>query len=207
MVSDTFLMGTNNDSHIKYCGECPEHKVKLSTFLISSIQVTNQLFSIYKPSHSFSNGLFKPVTNISWYDAKMFCMWFDCRLLTEAEWEYASCKNKNTFWCCTENKLNDFAWYSENSEGEIHDTAQLQANNFGLFDMHGNVWEWVTDSYDENYYNTALLLNPKNKNSNIMKVCRGGSIHGFSEMCRSSFRYYEPAYYSAPDLGFRVAKS
>jgi formylglycine-generating enzyme required for sulfatase activity len=128
------------------------------------------------------------------------------RLPTEAEWELASGKLPGQHWCCEEEQLGTYAWYSENSHGSIHEIGEKSPNKYGLFDMHGNVWEWVMDSYDSEYYMDSPKKNPVCTKKTPYRSCRGGSIHGFSEMCRSEFRYYEPAYYSSYDLGFRIAK-
>ena len=200
----TFEMG-NNDA-MSYCGEGPKHKVMLSKYLISEIPVTENLYHLYNQSYSVEKDSNKPVTMITWYDAYMFSYWMGARLLTEAEWEYASSSNNNDHWCCAENELIQYAWFSENSNGEIHPIAEKKANKFGLFDMHGNVWEWCLDSYDTDYYSKAALKNPCNKEDSEIKVCRGGSIHAFPEMCRKEFRSYEIASFKAYDLGMRLAK-
>lgn len=202
---EEFMMGTNN-SKIKYCGESPMHKVTLNPFFITATTITNYIYSKYDPYYKFEGDLQKPATGVTWYDAVMLSKWFGCRIATEAEWEYASCKLKDDLWCCHEDQLCEYAWYSENSDGVIHKVAQLKPNKFGLFDMHGNTWEWTLDSYSEDYYEFSLSNNPENNINSVMKVLRGGSIHGFSEMCRSSFRYYEPANYSSYDISFRLVK-
>lgn len=204
-----FLMGADADAKIKYCGEEPQHQVILDEFLISDITITQEIYSLYDPSHDSAANKNMPVCFVSWYDAVMFCKWADCRLPTEAEWEWASRGgNIKGYWCCeNESVLKEYGWFSENSDGIMHETARLRANGFGLYDMHGNVWEWCADSYDENYYSASPVSNPVNLNDSINKVCRGGSINAFSEMCRCSFRNYETGDLSANDIGFRVAKN
>lgn len=203
----SFLMGSASDAKLKYCGEEPLHKVTLNTFYVSNIVIPQELYIKYNPFYEMSNGENFPITKVSWYDAVMFSKWIDCRLLTEAEWEYASRGTSEGMWCCEkEEDLKDYAWYSESSDGYVHQMALLKPNSNGLYDIHGNVWEWCQDSYEEEYYSHSVLENPVNESDIELKVCRGGSIHGFSEMCRCSFRDYEPASFKANDIGFRVAR-
>ena len=199
-----FWMGSVEDSNILYCGEQPRHLVYVDSFKISRILITNKMYSLFANFNYENEKL--PATNLTWFDAYIFCKWLGCRLPTEAEWELASCRMDREHWCCRENELNEFAWYSENSGGMLHAVGEKKPNNIGLYDMHGNVWEWVLDDYDENYYENAEKYNPCNLAEGQYKVCRGGSIHAFSEMCRSEFRYYEPPNFKAIDLGFRVVK-
>lgn len=205
--SDTFMMGTDKEQKMIYCGETPKHEVKLSSYYIGKTSITNRIygkFNLYKHDKEMLN---KPVTNISWYDAYVFSKWCGCRLISEAEWEYAARANSKGLWYCTDEKeLMEYAWFSENSKGKVHDIATLRPNGFGLYDMHGNVWELCQDTYEEDYYSKSPKNNPLNNKIANKKVCRGGSIHAFSEMCRNSFRDYVTADFYAFDLGFRVAK-
>lgn len=204
-----FLMGTASDAKIKYCGEEPQHKVTLDTYCVSNTLVSEDLYSKYNPFYEkqdTTNDM--PANNVSWYDAVMFSKWIDCRLLTEAEWEYASKSNSTNLWCCEkEEDLKKYGWYSENSDGYIHPLKKLLPNSNGLYDLHGNVWEWCQDSYEEEYYSKSPSNNPVNTKDILDKVCKGGSIHAFSEMCRCSFRDYEPANFKAIDIGFRLARN
>ncbi len=204
----TFLMGSASDAKIKYCGEEPQHKVQLNTYYVSDIVVSQELYAKYNPQYTKIGDVNMPACYVSWYDAIMFSKWINCRLLSEAEWEYACRGNSNGYWCCEkEEDLGKYAWYSENSDGYIHQIAQLKPNSYGLYDMHGNVWEWTADSYEAEYYSKSPLVNPINKNENSQKVCRGGSIQAFSEMCRSTFRTYESIDFKASDIGFRLARN
>lgn len=203
-----FMMGTDANSKIKYCGEEPKHEVQLSPFLVSDIVISNDIYRKYNPKLIENGCNNMPASNITWYDAVMFSKWVNCRLLTEAEWEYACKANSKGNWCCEDEKnLENYAWYSENSDGYIHEIGMLEPNAFGLYDMHGNVWEWCEDSYEVDYYEHSPILNPLNNNITIKKVCRGGSIHAFSEMCRCAFRNYESNHFNAMDVGMRLAKN
>ena len=83
-----------------------------------------------------------------------------------------------------------------------------EPNSFGLFDLHGNVWEWCQDSYDQDYYFCSPVVDPLKIASPIVdKVSRGGGMLALSEMCRTRYRFHEPPAFRAADLGFRLAKS
>ncbi|NLG03412.1 MAG: formylglycine-generating enzyme family protein [Clostridia bacterium] len=204
----SFSMGSAPDSKLKYIGEEPQHNVDLDQFFVSDIVISEELYSKYDPFYKVSEEKNMPARNVSWYDAVMFCKWINCRLLTEAEWEYASKGDSKGLWCCEkEEDIQQYGWFSESSDGYVHPIGLLKPNSYGLYDIHGNVWEWCQDSYDENYYEKKISDNPVNDTDDLEKVCRGGSIHAFSEMCRCAFRDYEPANFKAYDIGFRVARS
>jgi len=101
-----------------------------------------------------------PVVCISWNDAKAFCEWLSKKgkgkytLPTEAQWEYACRAGSTGRWCFgdDESQLGEYAWYDSNSEGKTHPVKQKKPNNFKLYDMHGNVWEWCSDWYGKEYY-------------------------------------------------------
>ena len=100
------------------------------------------------------------------------------RLPTEAEWEYAAKsggKNEKYSGTNSELELGDYAWYSSNSESKTHPVGQKAANGLGLYDMSGNVWQWVQDWYDGSYYKNSPKDNPTGPSSGKEKVLRGGS--------------------------------
>jgi formylglycine-generating enzyme required for sulfatase activity len=213
-----FTMGTDWKDAKHFCGESPSHSVNLSPFLIRKFVVTNKLYGLLdaQVATCYLSEKNKPVVNVSWYDAILFAMWVDCRLPTEAEWEYACGVNSEAEWCCeNESDLSNYAWYSHNSGGYLQEVGGLAANSLNLFDMHGNVWEWCLDNYDQDYYASSPVQDPINtgkftgqQDDCIIthKVCRGGSIHSLAEMCRTRFRLHEPPDFWAFDLGFRLVK-
>lgn len=213
----SFQMGTDSANARHFCGETPRHRVHLSPFYIGQMPVTNELFGLFDkrwldvPDRDRQ----KPATGVTWFDATVFAMWMGCRLPTEAEWEFACGGYLEGEWCCEdENMLSQYAWYSENSKGATHTVGTLAANQFDLYDLHGNVWEWCQDNYDQDYYAASPLVDPVNISPTpdgkgthaVDKVCRGGSIHALSEMCRTRYRFHEPAEFFAVDLGFRLAR-
>lgn len=204
-----YRMGTPQDRSGHFCGEAPSHTVELSPFKVARVQVTNELFGVFDPRRLDvpARDLRKPAVNVTWFDAAVFAMWMGCRLPTEAEWEFACGSGLEGEWYCgDEGLLPRHAWYSENSGGEARPVGTREANAFGLFDLHGNVWEWCQDSYDQDYYSRSPLTDPiRIAPPHADKVCRGGSIHALPEMCRTRYRFHEPPSFRASDLGFRLA--
>jgi formylglycine-generating enzyme required for sulfatase activity/proteasome lid subunit RPN8/RPN11 len=206
-----FEMGTRLGCNRHFVGESPCHRVALSPFSIATVPVTNELFSVFDQQRLDvpASDDQKPAVDVSWYDATVFAMWMGCRLPTEAEWEFACAAGSSGEWACgDENLLSRLAWYSENSSGQIRPVGTREPNAFGLLDFHGNVWEWCHDSFDQDYYSCSATVDPVNISSTSNdKVCRGGSINALSEMCRTRYRFHEPAAFFAGDLGFRLAAS
>ncbi len=132
------------------------------------------------------------------------------RLPTEAEWEYAVRAGTTTeyFFGDDEDKLGDYAWYQDNSGGKTHLVGQKKPNSWGLYDMTGNVWEWVEDDWHKNYKGAppdgrAWAGNPRGAE----RVIRGGSWYYGAHDCRTAFRYKYPAGDRDTSVGFRLARS
>ncbi len=207
-----FEMGSDAGNRRHFCGEAPRHAVEVTPFLMSDQAVVNALFGLLRddgPARPAASAR-KPVVDVSWFDATLFAMWVGCRLPTEAEWELACGARSAGEWCCEhEADLPTWAWYSENAQCDIHEVATRAPNAFGLLDMHGNVWEWCRDCYNQDYYASAPLRDPVNltdpPSRPADRVTRGGSVHSLAEMCRTRYRQHEPPAFWAADLGFRLA--
>jgi formylglycine-generating enzyme required for sulfatase activity len=192
--------------------------VKIKPFLLAKYPVTQELyFDITKETPSYFKGNKKPVETVSWKDAIIFCNLLSdelglklCytinnseeilfnnlangyRLPTEAEWEYA-CKAGTTE--IRYGEINNIAWYKENSEKTTHDIGLKEPNEWGLYDMLGNVWEWCSDIYDETTYGSY-------------RIFRGGGWNDEERGCMSTNRRRShPTSFKIDDLGFRVARN
>jgi formylglycine-generating enzyme required for sulfatase activity len=180
----TFQMGCSpGDSD---CGfdEKPAHPVTLSKgFWIGQTEVTVGAYKRFAhqtgrgmpPQLSINKGWANeamPIVNISWNDAQVYCKWAGGRLPTEAEWEYAA-RGGNT--AARYGPLDEVAWYGNNSGHQLHAVGQKRANGLGLFDTLGNVWEWVNDWYDQNYYKNSPAQDPPGPTSGQYRVLRGAS--------------------------------
>ena len=205
-----FEMGTDEAETRHFCGESPRHHVELSPFDLAQVPVTNELFGTFDASRLDvrASDRQKPAVDVTWLEASLFALWVGCRLPTEAEWEFACAAGSDGEWCCDdEAELPLYAWCSENAAGHLGTVATRRPNVLGLFDLHGNVWEWCTDAYDQDFYGRSPILDPVCLDPPRDRVCRGGSFHALPEMCRTRYRLHEPANFWAADLGFRLARS
>ena len=164
------------------------------------------------------------VAVVSWFGAKAMCNWLSdyyndiYRLPTEAEWEYAA-RGKNQsafsngeiaeFYCNpVDPQLNLIAWFCGNSLTQIHPVAQKQPNDFGLFDMHGNVWEWCLDWYQSDAYITGPDpdINPQGPDDGQEHVIRGGSYFREAFECRAAYRNMDTSDMRDHETGFRLVR-
>ncbi len=153
-----------------------------------------------------------PVVCISWNDAAAYCEWLSEQtgerysLPTEAEWEYACRASSETAYFFGDDKrlLEEYAWYSKNSEWRTHPVGEKRANPWGLYDISGNVWEWVRDWYE--HYPEEPQHNPSGPKTGGDRVIRGGSWNRVADDCRSAFRSGDQPGSRVNNLGFRLAR-
>jgi formylglycine-generating enzyme required for sulfatase activity len=157
----------------------------------------------------------EPVVQVCWNDAQAFCDWLSkregvpYRLPFEAEWEYACRAGGERLWSSGDDPdgLGDVAWVRSNAGFVTHPVGRKKANAFGLFDMHGNVWEWCKDRYAPTYPVEAVD-DPKGPPEGPDRVLRGGSWDQSElETTRSSVRLHRPSSFRYYTVGFRVRRS
>ena len=211
--------------------ETPQHKVRISkSFQVGIYEVTLGQFKKFIASAGRNNlltddfikyndhGNRASVSWVSWDDVQSFISWLNkkeggshYRLPTEAEWEYAARAGTITkyFWGSDEGQAGKYAWYDKNTydvgRGYIHPGSK-KPNPWGLYDMHGNMWEWVQDWYDKSYYSNSPASDPKGPLSGRFRVFRGGSFYYDAWYMRSANRgSYTPDGHDY-DLGFRLMR-
>jgi len=147
---------------------------------------------------------------VSWRDANAYAKWAGLRLPTEAEWEYACRAGTETRYCSgdAESDLDRVGWYEKNSGGKLHAVGEKEPNAFGLYDMHGNVFEWVEDDWHEDY-NGAPEKGEAwvDESRGSYRVSRGGGWVFSARSCRSAYRGSAPPGGGAGGLGFRLSRS
>lgn len=146
-----------------------------------------------------------PVVEVSWYGAKAYAEYYGGRLPTEAEWEFASKggNSSNGYTYSGSNTIDNIAWYTSNDGGATHAIGTKSANEIGLHDMSGNVWEWTNDWYDYNYYSSSPSNNPQGPTTGTEPVARGGGWINGSNHCRVAYRGYASPTDTFSYLGFR----
>lgn len=200
------------------------HTVRISKpYWMATTEVTQgQYQRIMGTNPSHFQGDDKPVETVSWHDAVSFCenltererraghlpSGYEYRLPTEAEWEYACRAGSETrfYFGDDEDRLGEYAWYPENSNSQTHNVATKKANAWGLYDMHGNVWEWCMDCYDKDAYNHGdSVADPVGPSTGFTRVARGSSSRYSAKFCRSASRFCFILSKPNDFLGFRVA--
>lgn len=216
----SFRMGSRGEHH----DEEPRHLVQITQpFYLGTFPVTQQQFAVWKAEHEnhFANNPRHPAENMDWHEAAQYCSWLTANfsnqvpagyaagLPTEAQWEYACRAGTETEYYSGDGEaaLAEAGWYSENSESQTQPVGQLKANEFGLYDMHGNVDEWCSDAWDEHAYKKRVngVCDPFiDGKKDADRVIRGGSWYGSPGYCRSAFRNWWRPVDRGRGQGFRV---
>jgi formylglycine-generating enzyme required for sulfatase activity len=223
----TFMMGSPESEEGRYSDDSPQHRVTIPGFFIGKYQLTQKQYQAIMGRHSSRfKGDNRPVEEVSWNDAVKFCELLSQRtgkkytLPSEAQWEYACRAGTTTPFHFGETITTDLANYNGNyTYGQEpkgvyrEETTEVGsfgvANNFGLYDMHGNVWEWCQDNWHSNYEGAPIDGSAWlgiEKNTNI-RLLRGGSWYSHPENCRSAARDYDILDYDLYTIGFRVVCS
>ena len=212
-----FIMGKNTSNPTDWQ---PEHKVSISSFYMDKFEVTNKQY--YEFCMSTGNQLPEfwgssrfncsldypdhPVVGISWIDAMKYAQWVGKRLPTEAEWEYAARGGL---------QYNEYPWGNQIDStmanyGKKYKTSlkvgTFKPNGFGLYDMSGNVWEWTSDYYGNDYYSVSPDKDPKGPPPGRFNVIRGGSWHSGGMCQRTYYRNGLPTSWVDFAVGFRCVK-
>ena len=216
--------------------EKPIHKVYLDAYYIDKYEVTNEKFcqflnekgnqeedefpwlnmrsnyclieyttdGKYQPKPDYEN---YPVVMVTWYGARAYTEWAGKRLLTEAEWEKAAkggLVEKKYPWA--DNSIDPSKANYGRNIGRTTPVGSYPPNNYGLYDMAGNVWEWCSDWYDENYYENSPSENPLGPSEGSLRVNRSGSWFHAGEYCTSASRYFNHPVYCHFFVGFRLVR-
>ncbi|MCP4408103.1 MAG: SUMF1/EgtB/PvdO family nonheme iron enzyme, partial [Gammaproteobacteria bacterium] len=206
-----FQMGSNEGDS----DEKPVHEVCVDGFWMGKYEVTQgQWEKIMGDNPSkFKKGDHYPVEQVSWDDVQGFIKRLNAkgqgrfRLPTEAEWEYACRSGGKQEKYCGGNNVDRVAWYGKNSGRKTHPVGKKAANGLGLYDMSGNVWEWVSDWYNKNYYRNSPKNNPKGPSSGARRVLRGGGWYRYPTNVRAANRDGGTPGDRYGDLGFRLLRT
>ncbi|MDB5261381.1 MAG: hypothetical protein JWQ14_662 [Adhaeribacter sp.] len=227
----SFMMGARNNVADAYDSEKPQHQVSISKlFSIGKYEVSQAQWEAIMGSNPYTLDRSNPYCNlpgmkeritkpnhpatVSWNDAQAFIKRLNAkeghnryRLPTEAEWEYAARAGTTTAYSFgnNANELGKYAWYGEYfSTGGTHPAGTKPPNPWGLYDVHGNVWEWVQDFYSNSYYAQSPSIDLKGPATGKDHVVRGGSWHITADSWRSTFRKPYAPDYRGISIGFRL---
>lgn len=190
--------------------EKSEHTVTLDSYLIDKTEVTQRQYRhvMGKFASDYTGCMECPVENVSWYDAMDYAKKVGKRLPTEAEWEFAArggiyYNGKNLY--SGSNKLDEVAWFLANTDSK-QPVGKKRPNELGIYDMSGNVWEWCSDWYHDDYFQIANKMNPPGPDYGTERVVRGGSWFSNDVFCNVSTRYKLKPDYRDTNFGFRCVK-
>jgi len=216
--------------------EHPQHKVRITRpFYLGKYEVTNGQYRAFLKSRGYdgsgdtdsdylkhfrggsrmSTESNYPIVWVSWKNSSAFCRWLSqicgmtLRLPTEAEWEYA-CRAGTTTprsFGSDSCALSDYGWHVGNSGDKTHPVGRKRPNSWGLYDMHGNVWEWCQDWYDEKYYAHSPEEDPPGPSGGDFRVVRGGSCGDNPGSVRSALRGWDAPGLTGSSSGFRLVVS
>ena len=205
-----FMMGSDKGDP----DEKPAHEVTIAKPFYMAVNEVTQLQwkALIGDNPSGFKGDDLPVEKVSWDDGQRFLVKLkeklaagqSCRLPTEAEWEYACRAGSEGAYGFGDDvgELKDFAWYIENAGEKTHPVGQKKPNAWGIYDMHGNVYEWCSDWYGP--YGDAAQRDPGGAASGMVRVVRGGSWFNIPNYCRSAARQKYPSSGRYDLVGFRV---
>ncbi len=221
-----FLMGSPEQGFGRWESESPLHEVQVPGFYLGRYPVTNEEYArflkgnpkIYEPDYWADqrfNQTKQPVVGVSWDDAQRYAAWTGLRLPSEAEWEYACRAGSKTRYYSgdTEADLDRVGWCGVNSGRQLHTVGEKEPNGFGLYDMHGNVWEWVEDDWHEDYKGAPddgqawVDKSWLGKKRGSVRMVRGGGWSGGARNCRSAYRGNHAPGGRNINVGFRLARS
>jgi len=224
ILSGTFSMGSPEADQSAEGRKRPQHAVIITqTFALGRFPVTFEEYDRFavatgrkRPDDERWGRGRRPVINVSWADAVAYCEWLSeqtgqgYRLPTEAEWEYA-CRAGSTArygFGDEESGLVEHAWYDKNSERKTHPVGERQPNTWGLYDMHGNVWEWTRDAWHDSYAGAPPDGSAwESETAGADRVVRGGSWANLARYCRCASRLRVGPGYRNYVLGFRCAQA
>ena len=208
----TFAMGEDKGGT-----DYPMHRVTISKpFWLGKYEVTHKQWAAVMGSYpsEFDGNVERPANEVSWADCQAFIRKLNAltrmhfRLPTEAEWEYACRAGTSDAFA---GELSQIAWTRENTalSGQVLPlpVGLKKPNSWGLHDMHGNVWEWCEDRYDENYYQRSPERDPPGPANGPARVLRGGCWLSFQQYCGSAYRYSLPPTDRVPIVGFRLVRT
>jgi len=213
----TFQMGSNDGSS----DEKPVHTVSLKSFALGKYEVTFEEYDKFcdatgrsKPDDEGWGRGRRPVINVNWNDAKAYVKWLseqtgkDYRLPSEAQWEYA-CRAGSTgkySFGDDVSQLGNYGWYNSNSGSKTHPVGEKQANKFGLYDMHGNVREWLEDNWHDNYNGAPGDGSAWMSGDNNSHLLRGDSWIDDGAFLRCAYRYRYDTSFRYGSRGFRFSR-
>jgi len=210
-----FRMGSPAKEKDREGNEAQHWVVITRPFYVGKYEVTQEVWEkVMGANPSMFKAAKNPVEMVTWEDCQEFLKKLNglgkeqgqFRLPTEAEWEWACRAGTRTRFCFgdADGVLADYAWFDANSGGTTHPVGTKKPNAWGLFDMHGNVWEWCGDWYGEDYYAKSPRYDPTGPATGSERALRGGAWIIFPAYCRSSDRGGSTPANWVHNLGFRV---